>query len=821
MWDRFRGAVPQKLGRSHQQRRDSRQQQQQQQSQQYGDVFTGGGVVGVNGGYSCSVQGGPAARRPPREFTDQRAQCYPHEQSAFPPDQPLRNPNRDSAQLDPPTDARFRPASSIYSSQPSPIQTNFAPAAPNRVYTFQESIDVSPPSSPEPFTPNANGTYHPVPDISPIDEDEEPYDEMLRQQGAAGQRQASRGNIASLRRERRQKQDAATGAALRESRSREQMNTLQPPQPRSVSASRRGYAGGEVRWDPSTGELTSSEKGRPSQVKPAEYAKGLGHSPESDRVGRGTSASPEGSSPFGQRLRRIAPPGFVTKGAERKVSAGGEMSPSARRLSPSPSPSPSPRHASSPMSATAYDPAAGAFTTERPPWKGASGRTALVAPVHDNPETAPLNIPRKRGPKSPATGSAVGALASPPASPLGAETQPQSLESTARQAAPSSQHLANSAIAGYPSPPFSGPEAGFQSGPETTNLQTAALGTQSPSVISPTSAIRRKPAPTTTQSHQAQDSVTSTSSEGDPYNYKNYTAANPPSAPMSNDTTGADSLGVPDGWIQPPSRFSVSTYATSANAAPRPSADGYYDYNDDDDDDEGYHGDSHATLTGWNHRSGTDPTAITAGTTKQESVMDRRRPKLRESGGSSLAGDQDPVVISLKDAQWSTGAHRKPLGPGAGNGSASRASSGSEGDKTPTGPPNLLHHQHHHRPESIMSTAGSIYKPLPPAPPEASAVDRVDTINARLLALANRRINISRSVKQMTELMPTDNIMASAEVLHKREVERRKVDALRAELAEVQCEEYELGIKLHRAYKRIDREAHYEPTTLWVRRVTG
>ncbi|KAL8366994.1 hypothetical protein RB595_007888 [Gaeumannomyces hyphopodioides] len=808
MWDRFRGAVPQKLGRSHQQRRDSRQQQQQ--PQQYGDVFTGGGVVGVNGGYSCSVQGGPAARRPPREFVDQRTQYYPHEQSAIPQDQPLRNPNRDSAQLGPPLDPRFRPTSSIYSSQPSPIQTNFAPAAPNRAHTFHESIDVSPPSSPEPFTPNVNGTPHPVPDISPIDEDEEPYDEMLQQQGAAGQRQTSRGNIASMRRERRQKQDAATGAALRESRSREQMRTLQPPQSRGVSASRRGYAGGEVRWDPSTGELTSSEKGRPSQVKPAEYAKGLGHSPESDRVERGASASPEGSSPFGQRLRRIAPPGFVTGGAERKVSAGGEMSPSARRLSPSPSPSP--RHAtSSPMSSTAYDPAAGAFTTERPPWKGASGRTALVAPVHDDPETAPLNVPRKRGPKSPAAGSAVGALASPPTSPLGPETQPQSLGSTVRQAALSSQHLTNSAVAGYPSPPFSGPEAGFQSRPETTNLQTTAPGTQSPSVMSPTSAIRRKPAPSI-QSHQAQDSVTSTSSQGDPYNYKNYTAANPPSVPTANDATGADSLGVPDGWIQPPSRFSISTYATSAHATPRPSADGYYD----DDDDEDYHGDSHATLTGWNPRSGTDPAGTTADTTKQESVMDRRRPKLRDSGGSSLAGDQSPVVISLKDAQWSTGAHRKPLGPGAGNGGASGGSSGSEGEKTPTG-------QYHprHRPESIMSTAGSIYKSLPPAPPEASAVDRVDAINARLLALANRRINISRSVKQMTELMPTDNIMASAEVLHKREVERRKVDTLRAELAEVQREEYELGIKLHRAYKRIDREAHYEPTTLWVRRVTG
>jgi len=69
--------------------------------------------------------------------------------------------------------------------------------------------------------------------------------------------------------------------------------------------------------------------------------------------------------------------------------------------------------------------------------------------------------------------------------------------------------------------------------------------------------------------------------------------------------------------------------------------------------------------------------------------------------------------------------------------------------------------------------------------------------------------------------MPTDSVLASAEVLHKRELEKRKVEGLKTELAEIQREEYELGLKLHRAYKRLDRDAEYEPTTLWVRRVTG
>lgn len=122
------------------------------------------------------------------------------------------------------------------------------------------------------------------------------------------------------------------------------------------------------------------------------------------------------------------------------------------------------------------------------------------------------------------------------------------------------------------------------------------------------------------------------------------------------------------------------------------------------------------------------------------------------------------------------------------------------------------------RPGSVASTS----KALPPAPPELQAAnDRVGHLNARLESLANRRININKGIAKMTELMPTDNLMASDAVLQKREVEKVKVEGLRAELAEVRRMEYELGLKLHRAYKRQDREADFEPTGLWVRRVTG
>jgi len=73
----------------------------------------------------------------------------------------------------------------------------------------------------------------------------------------------------------------------------------------------------------------------------------------------------------------------------------------------------------------------------------------------------------------------------------------------------------------------------------------------------------------------------------------------------------------------------------------------------------------------------------------------------------------------------------------------------------------------------------------------------------------------------MTEIMPTDNITLTADVRRKREAEKEKIENLKEEEADVRRLEHELGLKLHRAYKRKDKDAEYELTGLWVRRVTG
>ncbi|RKF83360.1 hypothetical protein GcM3_014017 [Golovinomyces cichoracearum] len=111
-------------------------------------------------------------------------------------------------------------------------------------------------------------------------------------------------------------------------------------------------------------------------------------------------------------------------------------------------------------------------------------------------------------------------------------------------------------------------------------------------------------------------------------------------------------------------------------------------------------------------------------------------------------------------------------------------------------------------------------KALPQAPAENPSHDLVTALQAHLDSLANRRRKISQSIRQMTELMPRENLLITEEVRLRREREKRHVAMLLEEEAEIKREEHEVGLRLHRAWKRTESGAVYEPTSLWVRRVT-
>lgn len=111
-------------------------------------------------------------------------------------------------------------------------------------------------------------------------------------------------------------------------------------------------------------------------------------------------------------------------------------------------------------------------------------------------------------------------------------------------------------------------------------------------------------------------------------------------------------------------------------------------------------------------------------------------------------------------------------------------------------------------------------KMLPKSPPEAASVDLITSLQAQLDNLAHRRVNIQKSIHQMTQLMPTDPLARGMEARRQAE-EKEKVEILKEDLADVVREEHDLGLRLHRALKRRDQNAVYEPTGLWVRRITG
>lgn len=536
-----------------------------------------------------------------------------------------------------------------------------------------------------------------------------------------------------MRRARRKQSDAA----LREAQARE----------RQASNPSSGQQRGEVRWDAMTGEPTASAAGRPPQVRPAEYAQGLGIS---------TGSSPPQKSPsammtaFGDRVRRMR---HSSKGDKKAEPVENDT-----------------------------DPAANAFASSRPGWRGASGRTAIVEPVRDDLQVAPLKIAPKNPNRLVSPTSATSPASNhptersmrgqtPPVSPPGPETAPGSRpRETIRKVVPSSQIVTpaeskhQSGGPSYPSPPLSGSfdrsDAPSVAAKQLQSSITGGNNSTTPDAGSPQPkepAIHRKPH---SAAHAHQESVSSV--------YSQASHAPAPPAHSANPNT----LAPGDPWVQPASRFSITTYATSAANTPRESLDDF------------------------DHNRPPVP---------ETPLQYRDSPQLQ----------QDPTIPDRRDHYMSSPFQNPP------SAAAQQRKAAATGFTHPALSTLRSARTTADRPESIAS---SINKSLPPAPPETSAGetrDRVAMINAQLQGLGNRRINITRSIKQMTELMPTDSILDSAEVIHKRELEKRKVETLRQELAEVQREEYELGLKLHRAYKRMDRDDNYEPTTLWVRRVTG
>lgn len=392
--------------------------------------------------------------------------------------------------------------------------------------------------------------------------------------------------------------------------------------------------------------------------------------------------------------------------------------------------------------------------------KGASAPTENLSdrPARGGPGEAPVHIPRRSSKR-------ISGIHNRPrniSAPLPSIESASELETPPRQQGIADRDLLPSARAQRPRNAANNtnvlPTPPDQRYPTPQSIESARA--QSPSVaeLTPTAlrVIKRKPA----KNHYQVEPVAPS-------------AATTTTTPGLNETA-PQRTNVGETWTQPLSRFSVTTYATSNAGTPQQPFE-----------------EQMPTMT----KKPTVP------------IVDRPGPFSRREI-HNVPSASHTITMPKQRAQMSS-----PYG--AGNQIAASSEAYLSGS-APHG--RAVSNVESRRPSSLMS----ITKPLPPAPPELapSGGDRITQLKAALSSLAHRKRNITKSIQQMTELMPRDNLMASDEVLRKREIEKQKVEGLREELAGIQLEEHDLGLKLHRAYKRQAKDAEYEPTTLWVRRIT-
>ncbi|KAJ4406325.1 hypothetical protein N0V85_004528, partial [Neurospora sp. IMI 360204] len=374
-------------------------------------------------------------------------------------------------------------------------------------------------------------------------------------------------------------------------------------------------------FDPVTGERLDSAHGRPLNRPPpgAHYAPGPGFA------------------------RQQSPPPFA--GPQPRIASVGD------RMMRMASPGPRER---------GPDPAAGAFTANRPGWRGPSGRTAIVDPVRDNHEVPPLRIPDRNGRR--VVSQAPGPSQRPELS-LGIPRRDQmsppprvgaqmgyAPRDPGQRAVSSSQVHPQSATTPrpvrspiYPNPPHSAitprGDAPFVAAQQ---FQRDGMGPPLPRALSPVSptyaspvnyspqpnSVRRKPTPTYAN-HQPQDSVSTVYSQQQPE------VSMPKQQPPAPQPAAANSLPADEPRMQPPSRFSVTTYATSISttATPRESLADFH---------HNYHNQSPVLSIPQQHRPESPKDEEPA-----QSIMNRSRPKLE--GFDYNKKGQAPIFVSLKD----------------------------------------------------------------------------------------------------------------------------------------------------------------------------
>ncbi|KAF1932784.1 uncharacterized protein M421DRAFT_1373 [Didymella exigua CBS 183.55] len=115
------------------------------------------------------------------------------------------------------------------------------------------------------------------------------------------------------------------------------------------------------------------------------------------------------------------------------------------------------------------------------------------------------------------------------------------------------------------------------------------------------------------------------------------------------------------------------------------------------------------------------------------------------------------------------------------------------------------------------STTGT-QKALPQPPTTLTATDHVSLLESQVEDIRVRRVNVYKVLNDLKSAAPSNPMLTDFKTA--RLVEQKK-KTLEDELAELKIEEHDVGLKLHRALRKREREDPHSGSALWVRRVTG
>jgi hypothetical protein len=119
---------------------------------------------------------------------------------------------------------------------------------------------------------------------------------------------------------------------------------------------------------------------------------------------------------------------------------------------------------------------------------------------------------------------------------------------------------------------------------------------------------------------------------------------------------------------------------------------------------------------------------------------------------------------------------------------------------------------------SSASTVSNTSKALPAPPSQLSASDHISLLESQQEDLRIRRNNVYRLLNDLNNAAPPNPLLTDFK--KSRLVEQRK-KTYQEDLDGIKREEHEVGLKLHRAWKKREREEGGSGSALWVRRVTG